>query len=75
MEYIALQLSDLPDSLHFRDFACITGYGGDFKWVTALVDGCSGTLEYVCVECSILVSRAPSVFAMGLPDYKFRWLQ
>jgi hypothetical protein len=48
MENFARRLLDLPNGLHFRKFACMWRMEEDLRWVLALVERCSDTLE--CIE-------------------------
>ena len=52
-EIIVRQLLELPNGLHFRNFVCTPSHSNDLKWVTAVMDRCRDTLEYVYVECFI----------------------
>ena len=47
IEYIARGLLGLPSGIHFRRLWCAWNFEEDFQWTTALVDGCSNTLEYL----------------------------
>ena len=56
MEPVTQQLLDLPSGLHFRNLMYTLSPGEVLQRVTApvtaLVEGCSDTLEYVDIECS-----------------------
>ena len=47
MEHIARGFLGLPNGIHFRRLWCAWNFEGDFQWTTALVEGCSDTLEYL----------------------------
>ena len=48
---VARRLMALPNGLHFRKLALSWIHEGDDRWITALVVGCSDTLECLAVAC------------------------
>jgi len=50
MEHVARRLLGLPNGLHFRKLLCTWDLEEHVRWITALVMGCSDTLE--CVNIS-----------------------
>ncbi|KAF9644812.1 hypothetical protein BDM02DRAFT_842677 [Thelephora ganbajun] len=54
------RLLDLPGGLHFRKLELSCFRDDDFRWMSALVVGCSDTLECVDIEC--WVSRSVDGF-------------
>lgn len=52
IEYVTSGLLSLPNGVHFRKFLCTWRLQEDFRWVIALVEGFSDTLEYVEIDRS-----------------------
>ncbi|KAF9642424.1 hypothetical protein BDM02DRAFT_3124560, partial [Thelephora ganbajun] len=51
MGSVTRRLLDLPGGLHFRKLVLSCCFDGNFRWMRALVVGCSDTLECVDIEC------------------------
>ena len=49
----ASQLLGLPNGLHFRKLVLTWCHREDVRWVTALVEGCSDTLECLDIDCDL----------------------
>ena len=60
LKHVVRQLLDLPSGLNFREFTCEECLEEDLKWVTALVERCSDTLERVDIGCKIFGKSPPS---------------
>jgi hypothetical protein len=52
MERTTRWLLDLPNGVRFRNFKCKWFLEEDFRWMTALVEACSDTLEYIEIGCN-----------------------
>ncbi|KAF9778142.1 hypothetical protein BJ322DRAFT_1214811 [Thelephora terrestris] len=47
---VTRELLGLPHGIHFRRFSCVWRFEQDYRWVMALVERCSDTLEYVEID-------------------------
>jgi hypothetical protein len=50
IEHFTRGLLTLSNGIRFRDFVCTMRYEEDYRWVVALVERCSNTLEYVEID-------------------------
>ena len=50
MEHFVAQFLSLPNGIHFRKFRLLWDAEKDVRWVMALVEACSDTLEHVDLE-------------------------
>ncbi|KAF9644817.1 hypothetical protein BDM02DRAFT_843190 [Thelephora ganbajun] len=64
MEYATRRLLSLPGGLHFRKLELSCYFESNLQWMSALVAGCSDTLECVDIECRILLN--PSAVSIDL---------
>ncbi|KAF9778178.1 hypothetical protein BJ322DRAFT_501077 [Thelephora terrestris] len=53
VEHTARRLLNLPHGLHFRKFVCTWCTGEELRWIMALVEECSATLERIEIECYV----------------------
>jgi hypothetical protein len=64
-DYFVRRLLDLPNGLHFRDLLCTLTRSEGLRWVSALVEGCSDTLECFSVRSFTLRESRPFGFCGG----------
>lgn len=47
MGLVIRALLDLPNGVRFQKFLCTVRFEEEFRWITAFVEACSDTLEYI----------------------------
>jgi hypothetical protein len=53
LEHLVTRLLSLPNGIHFRKFKFLWEAEPDVRWVMALVDACSDTLEHIDLEARV----------------------
>ena len=69
VEGLVTRLLDLPSGIHFRKFKLLwnTDMETDLRWVMALVEACSDTLEHIDLESQVDgMSHHSPILAAGL---------
>lgn len=65
MEFVARQILNLPNGLHFQKLYCAWYLGDELRWIKVLVEGCADTLQYVYFELRARREFRPLVFYYG----------
>lgn len=72
LEYVVCRLLHLPNGLNFKKLAFRECAEIDFRWVTALAERSSGTLEYIGLDCWAFCKLSSPGPVTGLaPDVNF----